>query len=75
MSICPSARPPTINTAASGPATASSERAWSAWMRGPAERIWHFQMAHHGVWDYDLPAAPNLVDIRVNGEPVKAVAQ
>ena len=38
-------------------------------------RIWHFQMVHHGVWDYDLPAAPNLVDIRVNGEPVKAVAQ
>jgi quinoprotein glucose dehydrogenase len=38
-------------------------------------RIWHFQMAHHGVWDFDLPAAPNLVDVRVNGEPVKAVAQ
>jgi quinoprotein glucose dehydrogenase len=32
-------------------------------------------MAHHGVWDYDLPAAPNLIDIRVNGQPVKAVAQ
>ena len=39
------------------------------------ERVWHFQMAHHGVWDYDLPAAPNLIDIRVNGKPVKAVAQ
>ena len=38
-------------------------------------RIWHFQMVHHGVWDYDLPAAPNLIDIRVNGTPVKAVAQ
>ena len=24
-------------------------------------------MVHHGLWDYDLPAAPNLVDIRVNG--------
>jgi quinoprotein glucose dehydrogenase len=32
-------------------------------------------MAHHGLWDYDLPCAPNLVDIRVNGKPVKAVAQ
>ena len=39
------------------------------------KRVWHFQMAHHGVWDYDLPAAPNLIDIRVNGERVKAVAQ
>lgn len=38
-------------------------------------RVWHFQMAHHGVWDYDLPAAPNLIDIRVKGKRVKAVAQ
>jgi len=39
------------------------------------ERIWHFQMVHHGMWDYDLPAAPNLVDIVVDGKPIKAVAQ
>lgn len=39
------------------------------------KRVWHFQMVHHGVWDYDLPAAPNLIDIRVNGKLVKAVAQ
>ena len=39
------------------------------------KRVWHFQMIHHGVWDYDLPAAPNLVDIVVDGEPIKAVAQ
>jgi quinoprotein glucose dehydrogenase len=39
------------------------------------KRIWHFQMLHHGLWDYDLPAAPNLADIQVNGKPVKAVAQ
>jgi quinoprotein glucose dehydrogenase len=39
------------------------------------ERVWHFQFVHHGVWDYDLPAAPNLVDIVVDGRPVKAVAQ
>jgi quinoprotein glucose dehydrogenase len=32
-------------------------------------------MAHHGLWDYDLPSAPNLIDIRVNGQPVKAIAQ
>ncbi|MEX2130713.1 MAG: pyrroloquinoline quinone-dependent dehydrogenase [Pseudohongiellaceae bacterium] len=39
------------------------------------ERIWHFQMVHHGLWDYDLPAAPTLVDINVDGRPIKAVAQ
>ena len=39
------------------------------------ERMWHFQMVHHGLWDYDLPAAPNLLDITVDGRPIKAVAQ
>jgi quinoprotein glucose dehydrogenase len=38
-------------------------------------RIWHFQMVHHGLWDYDNPAPPNLVDITVSGKPIKAVAQ
>ena len=38
-------------------------------------RVWHFQIVHHGLWDYHLPAAPNLIDVRVNGTPVKAVAQ
>ncbi|MDE2729638.1 MAG: PQQ-binding-like beta-propeller repeat protein, partial [Gemmatimonadota bacterium] len=31
------------------------------------ERVWHFQTVHHGIWDYDLPAAPILVDITVDG--------
>ena len=39
------------------------------------KRVWHFQMVHHGLWDYDPPAAPNLVDLTVDGKPVKAVAQ
>ena len=39
------------------------------------ERVWHYQFVHHGVWDYDLPAAPTLVDITVDGRPIKAVAQ
>ncbi|MFT4672764.1 MAG: quinoprotein glucose dehydrogenase, partial [Pseudohongiellaceae bacterium] len=39
------------------------------------ERVWHFQMVHHGIWDYDLPAAPVLADIEVNGKIIKAVAQ
>ena len=40
------------------------------------ERVWHFQAVRHGLWDYDFPAAPNVVDLRVAGraEPVKAVA-
>ena len=37
--------------------------------------VWHYQLVHHGVWDYDLPAAPTLVDIMVDGESIKAVAQ
>ncbi len=39
------------------------------------QRMWHFQAVHHGVWDYDFPAAPNLVDIVVDGRRIKAVAQ
>jgi len=39
------------------------------------KRVWHFQTLHHGIWDYDLPAAPVLVDITVNGRRIKAVAQ
>jgi quinoprotein glucose dehydrogenase len=38
------------------------------------KRIWHFQMVHHGLWDYDLPAAPNLAEITVGGRQIKAVA-
>lgn len=39
------------------------------------DRVWHFQMIHHGLWDYDTPAAPNLIDIVVDGRPIKAIAQ
>ncbi len=39
------------------------------------ERVWHFQVVHHGLWDYDLPAAPNLIDVTVDGRPIEAVAQ
>ncbi len=39
------------------------------------QRVWHFQAVHHGVWDYDFPAAPTLIDIEVDGRPVKALAQ
>jgi len=39
------------------------------------ERVWHFQTIHHGLWDYDLPAAPVLADITVDGREIKAIAQ
>ena len=38
-------------------------------------RRWHFQLVHHGIWDMDIPCAPILADIRVNGRVVRAVAQ
>jgi quinoprotein glucose dehydrogenase len=39
------------------------------------ERRWHFQTVHHDVWNYDNPAAPNLLDVSVDGRPVKALVQ
>ena len=38
------------------------------------ERRWHFQAVHHGVWDYDFGAAPNLATITVEGREIDAVA-
>ena len=39
------------------------------------QRKWSFQMVHHGLWDFDNPAAPNLVTITVDGKRIDAVAQ
>ncbi|CAB1369857.1 pyrroloquinoline quinone-dependent dehydrogenase [Denitratisoma oestradiolicum] len=39
------------------------------------KRVWHFQFVHHGIWDYDIPTAPILLDIKVKGKKIKAVAQ
>jgi quinoprotein glucose dehydrogenase len=36
---------------------------------------WYFQTVHHGLWDWDNPAPPNLVTITVNGQRIDAVAQ
>lgn len=38
-------------------------------------RIWHFQTIHHDIWDRDLPANPNLVQVEKNGQKIDAVAQ
>jgi glucose dehydrogenase len=39
------------------------------------KRLWHFQTVHHNLWDYDIPAPPNLVTVTRKGTPVAAVAQ
>jgi glucose dehydrogenase len=39
------------------------------------KRVWYFQVTHHDLFDYDLPAAPILVDITVDGRKVRALAQ
>ena len=39
------------------------------------EKIWHFQIVHHDIWDYDNPAAPILADVTIDGESRKIVIQ
>jgi len=39
------------------------------------QRKWHYQIVHHGLWDYDLPAAPVLTTMTVDGQRVDAVVQ
>ncbi len=39
------------------------------------QRKWHYQFIHHDIWDWDTPCAPILVDVTVDGRPIKAVAQ
>ena len=38
-------------------------------------RKWHYQLVHHGIWDMDIPCAPILADITVDGRKIKAIAQ
>jgi quinoprotein glucose dehydrogenase len=38
------------------------------------KRKWHYQLVHHGIWDFDIPCAPILADITVSGKPIKAIA-
>lgn len=39
------------------------------------ERIWHYQVVHHDIWDYDIPCPPNLVQVEQDGQLIDAVAQ
>jgi quinoprotein glucose dehydrogenase len=39
------------------------------------KRLWHFQIVHHDLWDYDPTAAPQLITVRKDGKTIDAVAQ
>jgi quinoprotein glucose dehydrogenase len=39
------------------------------------QRKWHYQFIHHDIWDWDIPCAPVLADITVNGKRIRAIAQ
>ncbi len=39
------------------------------------ERQWHFQTTHHDVWDWDIPAAPILLDLTIDGRNTAAISQ
>jgi len=39
------------------------------------QRKWHYQLVHHGIWDMDIPCAPILANITVDGKAIKAIAQ
>jgi hypothetical protein len=39
------------------------------------QRLWHQQLVHHDLWDYDLPQAPKLLTIRKDGRSLDVVAQ
>lgn len=39
------------------------------------EVVWHFQVVHHDLWDYDVPAQPTLATVRGSGEEIPVVLQ
>mgnify|MGYP003672736239 CR=1 FL=1 len=39
------------------------------------ERVWHYQVVHHDLWDYDIPCAPTLVTLIKDGREIDALAQ
>ncbi|SEB48446.1 pyrroloquinoline quinone-dependent dehydrogenase [Terriglobus roseus] len=42
---------------------------------GTGKLLWHYQMVHHDIWDYDNPNTPMLATVRHNGKLVDIVAQ
>jgi len=71
------------------PLTAPSASAWGVWRPGDnlyadcliavdaktGKLVWYFQTVHHDLWETDLVGPATLIDIKVDGKPIKAVAQ
>ena len=70
-STFPRKRRRATTTAATGTGTTSSRPASSASTRRRCEKVWHFQIIHHDIWDWDNPTFPILADIEVDGEPAQ----
>ena len=62
-------------TAATASARACSARRIVCLDAATGKRKWHYQLVHHGIWDYDPPSPPNLVTITPDGKRVDAVVQ
>ena len=69
------ARPAATTGEATGRGLTCSPSPWCASMRTPASGAGHFQGVNHGLWDYDLAAAPNLAAITVEGREIDAADQ
>ncbi len=39
------------------------------------KRVWHYQLVHHDIWNYDIPTAPVLLDVKKDGKTIPAIAQ
>ncbi|HZY07172.1 MAG TPA: PQQ-binding-like beta-propeller repeat protein, partial [Ilumatobacteraceae bacterium] len=71
------------------PLTAPTSAAYGGWRPGDnlysnalvaldaktGRRVWHFQMVHHDLWEYDNVGPPTLADLTVDGRKIKAVIQ
>ena len=70
MSTCRSNRPTGDFYGGHRPGNNLFAGASSASTRRPGKRVWHQQLVHHDIWDYDLPSPPTLINITVNGKPI-----
>ncbi len=39
------------------------------------ERLWHYQLVHHDLWDMDNPTPPTLLTVNHDGQMIDAVVQ
>ena len=72
---CPSAGRRQITTAATRPGANLFGNSLVAVDLNTGKYKWHFQTVHHDLWDFDMPPAPGLMDVTVNGKKIPALAQ